>query len=495
MNHKMILVVDEDEVTTDVIESTLNTRYRVLSVPEGKRAIELAPKEGIEIALISRCLPDIDGLEVLRTLINTAPSISVIFVATAPTKDLIIAAFRSGAKDFLEKPINTETLLASIKRVTRLNGKNPHIASNEKTPAVSSDQKFFSSIRPNRIFASGWFRRLGKLTGLLGTDSQRKESEEGHKANKPTITTSIDEIPPPEQGEQEEHEEHEEHEEQGEMITLKEGLESYQREEEQGDALTPTLSVYCLGKFQVILDGQVIENWTSRKGRALFTYLVMNHKRRTYRDVLMETFWPNSDPDSARNSLNVAVHSVRRLLHMIDPDHEYVLFQNECYFINPEIDVWVDVEEFLYHWKLAKTTEREKEIQTAVAEYELAAAAYKGDFLEEDLYENWPSAERENFQEIYLFILDRLSKYYSLDGKPSTAISLCETILEKDNCREDIHRRLMRCYCKLGQRDKAVKQFRKCTEVLETELEVEPTRATIDLYKQIKQDFLGAEEK
>jgi hypothetical protein len=47
----------------------------------------------------------------------------------------------------------------------------------------------------------------------------------------------------------------------------------------------------------------------------------------------------------------------------------------------------------------------------------------------------------------------------------------------------------------LGQRDKAVKQYRKCAEVLEAELEVEPARATIELYEQLKQDFLRMEEK
>jgi DNA-binding SARP family transcriptional activator len=163
--------------------------------------------------------------------------------------------------------------------------------------------------------------------------------------------------------------------------------------------------------------------------------------------------------------------------------------------MNPEIGIWIDVEEFLKYWKNAQSTEREIGIQAAVGEYELAAALYKGDFMEEDLYESWPCSERENFKEIYLSILDRLSEYYFLDGIPSTAASLCETILEKDNCREDIHRRLMRCYYSLEQRDKAAKQYRKCVEALKTELEVEPTRATIELYAQIKQGSLSKEEK
>lgn len=111
--------------------------------------------------------------------------------------------------------------------------------------------------------------------------------------------------------------------------------------------------------------------------------------------------------------------------------------------------------------------------------------------MEEDIYENWNSLDRENLKEIYLVVLDRLSKYYSSDSKPLTAIKLCEVILQKDNCREDVHQRLMRCYYRLGLRDKAIKQFRKCKEILNAELEVEPTQTTMDLYQKIKKDSLN----
>ena len=119
-------------------------------------------------------------------------------------------------------------------------------------------------------------------------------------------------------------------------------------------------------------------------------------------------------------------------------------------------------------------------------QYELAATLYKGDFMEDALYSNWTDLERENLKEIYLVILNKLSQYYSSDGKPDIAINLCHLILEKDNCREDVHRRLMKSYFRIGQRDKALKQFNKCTEILKSELEVEPMTTTVGLYEQIK---------
>ena len=72
------------------------------------------------------------------------------------------------------------------------------------------------------------------------------------------------------------------------------------------------------------------------------------------------------------------------------------------------------------------------------------------------------------------------------NGNHHEAISVCKKILEKDNCREDIYRRLMECFYGSGHRDRAIKIFRKCTKSLKTELEVEPTAATIQLYRRIK---------
>jgi len=137
---------------------------------------------------------------------------------------------------------------------------------------------------------------------------------------------------------------------------------------------------------------------------------------------------------------------------------------------------------------VAQSIEREKGLEMAVNQYELAAALYKGDFMEDALYSNWTDLERENLKEIYLVILNKLSHYYSSNGKPDIAINLCNTILEKDNCREDVHRRLMKIYFRIGQRDKALKQFSRCTEILKSELEVEPMTTTISLYEQIKND-------
>ena len=108
--------------------------------------------------------------------------------------------------------------------------------------------------------------------------------------------------------------------------------------------------------------------------------------------------------------------------------------------------------------------------------------------MEEELYDEWASMERENFREMYLAVLDRLSENYVFSNQCTPAARLCEEMLEKDDCREDIHRRLMLCYYRMGCRDKALRQFKKCLKALKAELEVEPTKPTRLLYDEIRND-------
>lgn len=204
----------------------------------------------------------------------------------------------------------------------------------------------------------------------------------------------------------------------------------------------------------------------------------------------MDLFWQNSSTDSARNCLNVSIHGIRRVLQDIDSKNEYVLFKDECYYFNPEIEVWLDIEEFRKTWQRAKSIEHNAGLPAAVEDYRRAAGIYEGEFLEDEIYDSWSSPDRENLKEIYLFILDKISENFMLISNHQEAIRVCEKILEKEKCSEDIYRRLMVCYYHIGQRDKSLKLYKKCAKVLKDELEVKPTNKTIELYGKIKESQL-----
>jgi DNA-binding SARP family transcriptional activator len=147
---------------------------------------------------------------------------------------------------------------------------------------------------------------------------------------------------------------------------------------------------------------------------------------------------------------------------------------------------WVDVEEFEQCYKAGQSFERKGTLAEAVCEYELAENLYQGDFLEEDLYEDWLIPRREGMKDSYLLILDRLSRYYLEEKRYTTCIQLCQKVLAKDDCREDAHRRLMRCYSRQGQPNLALRQYHLCEETLTRVLDVSPMSKTMTLYQQIR---------
>lgn len=253
-----------------------------------------------------------------------------------------------------------------------------------------------------------------------------------------------------------------------------------------GEGDLPSLTLYCLGPFRIYLDDKLINNWSGGKGKAIFKYMVAKRGRPVAKDILMDVFWRNADPEAARNNLNVAIYGLRQAFRAIRPEFSSILFQDDHYLLNPAMPVWVDLEQFVQRYEAGQRLERKGKFAEALSEYEIAESLYQGDFLEEDLYEDWPIQQRESLRDSYLLILDRLSRHYLEEKRYTTCIQLCHKILAKDNCREDIHRRLMRCYSRQGQRNLSVRQYHLCVEALARVLEVSPMQETVALYQQIR---------
>jgi DNA-binding SARP family transcriptional activator len=248
----------------------------------------------------------------------------------------------------------------------------------------------------------------------------------------------------------------------------------------------PTLMVYCLGPFRVYQDEELITEWPSGIGKSIFKYLVTHRVRPVSKEFLMDLFWSDADPESARNNLNVAIYGLRKALRAVRADFSHVLYQEDHYLINPDMAVWVDVEDFSHHLEVGQAFDKAGQTSEAVTEYEAAEGLYAGDFLVEDLYEEWTIVKRRNLKESYLSLLDRLSRYYLRDKQYANCVHVCQKILVEDDCREDAHRRLMRCYFSQDQPYLAIRQYHLCRETLKNELDILPTSNTRDLYELIR---------
>ncbi len=247
----------------------------------------------------------------------------------------------------------------------------------------------------------------------------------------------------------------------------------------------PSITAHLLGTFSLSVNDATVHSWPTDRGRAVLKYMLAHHDQPIPRDVLMDTFWPQAGPGAARNCLNAALHGLRQVLKTVT-DRPVVQFEEGAYCINPEFQLWTDVDEFDHHIQAGRRHEAKDQLAHTIAEYEAAIDHYKGDFLAGDLYEEWPVLIRERLRVTYLDTLDRLSRIYFSRQQYAACEATCQQILARDNCREDAHCLLMRCYSRQEQENLALRQYQTCVEALRSELDVAPASATMQLYERIR---------
>jgi DNA-binding SARP family transcriptional activator len=240
-----------------------------------------------------------------------------------------------------------------------------------------------------------------------------------------------------------------------------------------------------LGQFQAYQDEQLVENWLSRKALSIFKYLILAHPAPVVKEVLMETFWPDSDPEAARRNLHQAIYTLRQILRGEQPEFHHIFFKNDCYTLHPNMEVWIDFREFEKCIQAGRHLDQSGQSERAIDQYGAAAGLYQGDFLEEDLYEDWPTLQREQLRNAYYSLVDRLTELYLQTGHHISVIHLCHKVLAKDRCYESVHRMLMQSYLAQGQRHLAVRQYETCVRALREDLGILPSRETVNLYHSI----------
>jgi DNA-binding SARP family transcriptional activator len=245
------------------------------------------------------------------------------------------------------------------------------------------------------------------------------------------------------------------------------------------------LAVHLLGPFCAAVDDVPVGDWPSARSRSLFAYLLAHREPWPLREMLMEVFWPESPPEASRNSLNVAIHGLRRTLRTVTAE-PLILHSGGAYGIHPDLRLWLDVEEFESRVHNGRRCEEAGDADLAAREYESADGLYRGEFLAEDLYEEWAALTRDHLRLAHLDALSRLSNLHFSAGRYAACAALCRRIIESDPCREDAHRRLMRCYSRQGQSHLALMQYQACARALAAELGVDADPATASLHDQIR---------
>ena len=129
-----ILVVDDEPIVLQSLAAWLRQEgYDVETARGAKEALEFSAERRYDIALVDIKMPDIDGLELQSQLAAADPDLTIIIMTAYASVDTAVEALKSGATDYLTKPLDIEELkilVAKALRYRQLEQENIHL----KTP-------------------------------------------------------------------------------------------------------------------------------------------------------------------------------------------------------------------------------------------------------------------------------------------------------------------------------------------------------------------------
>jgi UDP-3-O-[3-hydroxymyristoyl] N-acetylglucosamine deacetylase len=129
-----VLVVDDEERIRSSLKGILSDEgFRVLDTGRAPAVMDIVVRERPRLVLLDVWMPDIDGIELLRRIKETAPQTEVIMISGHGNINSAVAATKLGAADFIEKPFSVDGLLGSIGRALVHDGVETHPENGVKT--------------------------------------------------------------------------------------------------------------------------------------------------------------------------------------------------------------------------------------------------------------------------------------------------------------------------------------------------------------------------
>ncbi len=238
----------------------------------------------------------------------------------------------------------------------------------------------------------------------------------------------------------------------------------------------PKLSIQALGRVLVTVDGRPIANaeWQAQKKvRDLFFFLLA-HPDGLTKEAMAAIYWPDSTPAQLKLQFK---NTMYRLRHALGQD--VVVFEQDCYRFNRDLDYEYDVETFLSKLDQAQAA---TEGNDQIPAYQAAVHLYRGDYLP-DMEGEWIWAKREQLRDAYLGATLKLASLYLESGQNELALDYCQRALTSDPCLEEAHRLAMRAYAATGNQAAIARQFERCRQALLKEVNARPSSQTQTLYE------------
>jgi DNA-binding SARP family transcriptional activator len=215
--------------------------------------------------------------------------------------------------------------------------------------------------------------------------------------------------------------------------------------------------------------------------------LVTGRGREFAREQIFDTLWPELTEERAKNNFYVAWSAMKGALSLPESTSGPCPYADNsggrCRIVVTAVRS--DLDDFEESRQAAREAETSGDIDAAIAAYDLLAAAYSGDLMAGDPYDEWIQPLRDRYRTDFVEAMLRLGNLLLERDDPCEALPYLRRAMEVSLYREDVCQAALRCHIAAGQRGAAVDTFMACKSQLSEELGLDPSADTLALYQQI----------
>ena len=240
------------------------------------------------------------------------------------------------------------------------------------------------------------------------------------------------------------------------------------------------LRVAALGSLQVEIAGaQALEALGSARTRELLVFLLLQPNGASKEEVGV-ALWPEASASQIRNSFHVTLHRLRGVLG----HPEAIQVVGGRYGVDPAFVGFFDVPLFESGAKAALAAA--KKGKGVAAELMAAVELYRGELLQGEPAGEWHLERRDRLQLLYLELLNAAGQQLCDAGRFAEASAIYRRFIVADDLAEDAYRRLMVSLEASGQAPEGLRVYRKLSQVLQKELDVEPEPASREIFERLQ---------
>lgn len=114
---KILIIDDEPLMRISIADAMIAEGYDVKALESGREGIDFIRKTNYDIIITDMKLPEVDGMEILKTALKHSPRSKVIMITAYGSVDTAVEAMKQGAYDYITKPFSMDELLIIVRRL------------------------------------------------------------------------------------------------------------------------------------------------------------------------------------------------------------------------------------------------------------------------------------------------------------------------------------------------------------------------------------------